>query len=215
MHPVIFHHPWVLDKDGEQWVPARPEDTDESTIDATNKDNSTDYHYRPPDRSSIIEERPLYLEMTYLDLEGNEEIKVGNSSYLSNARKNVSDPENTYCRAETYFRELKKLAPGEIYVSEVIGPYVGSPVIGTYSRSKAQKQGIAFAPEKAGYAGKENPEGIRFKGIIRWATPVMENGRISGSVTLTLDHTHIMEFTDHLVPTTERYSPISDAGSGN
>jgi signal transduction histidine kinase/DNA-binding response OmpR family regulator len=32
---------------------------------------------------------------------------------------------------------------------------------------------------------------------------------------LALDHTHLVEFTDHVVPTEERYSDISDAGSGN
>ncbi len=32
---------------------------------------------------------------------------------------------------------------------------------------------------------------------------------------MALDHTHIMEFTDHVVPTEERFSDISDAGSGN
>ncbi len=32
---------------------------------------------------------------------------------------------------------------------------------------------------------------------------------------MALDHTHIMEFTDHIIPTEERFSDISDAGSGN
>ena len=32
---------------------------------------------------------------------------------------------------------------------------------------------------------------------------------------MALDHTHIMEFTDHVVTTEERFSDISDAGSGN
>ena len=90
-----------------------------------------------------------------------------------------------------------------------------SHMIGAYSRERAQEKGIPFVPEQSGYAGKENPVGIRFQGLIRWATPVAKNGRVIGYVTLALDHTHIMEFTDHIVPTTERYSAISDAGSGN
>ena len=57
--------------------------------------------------------------------------------------------------------------------------------------------------------------GKRFQSIIRWATPVAKAGQTIGYVTLALDHTHIMEFTDHIVPTEERYSPISDAASGN
>ncbi|MCP4764533.1 MAG: hypothetical protein GY870_22345 [archaeon] len=32
---------------------------------------------------------------------------------------------------------------------------------------------------------------------------------------MTLDHTHIMEFTDHIIPTREIFTDISDAGSGN
>jgi len=53
------------------------------------------------------------------------------------------------------------------------------------------------------------------QGLVRWAIPLTQNGTITGYITLALDHTHIMEFTDHIVPTSERYSDISDAGSGN
>lgn len=214
--PVILHHPWVMDENGERWVPLNaPDTTNEAVITARNDDNRRDFHYRPPDRDAIIENRPLYLEMTFIDLDGNEVLKVGTSSQLSPTRKNVSNQANTYCRAETYFEALKQLEPGEIYVSEVIGPYVRGHMIGTYSRARAEKQGIDFAPEQSGYAGKENPEGIRFQGLVRWGTPVLKEDQIIGYVTLALDHTHIMEFTDHIIPTTERYSAISDAGSGN
>ena len=158
---------------------------------------------------------PLYLEMTFVDLQGNEKVKVTTSDLLSPELQNVADPANTYCKAERYFDDLKKLKPGEIYVSEVIGPHLKSPLIGAYTRKRAEEKGIEFKPEDAAYAGKENPVGKRFKGIIRWATPVERKGRIIGWVTLALDHTHVMEFTDHLVPTDERYSAISDAGSGN
>ena len=57
--------------------------------------------------------------------------------------------------------------------------------------------------------------GYVFRGLVRWGTPVVEDDRVIGYVTLALDHTHIMEYTDHIVPTAERYSAISDAGSGN
>jgi hypothetical protein len=97
----------------------------------------------------------------------------------------------------------------------VIGPYIPSPLDGPYTKKSAEARGIPFEPEQAGYAGKENPVGKRFEGIIRWATPVFRDGRRIGYLTLALDHTHVMEFTDHLVPTEERYSPISDAGTGN
>ena len=214
--PVVLHHPWVMDEGGEKWVPGEvPDTTNEPVIRANNDDNRRDFHYRPPDRDGIFENRPLYLEMTFIDPSGNEIVKVGTSPRLPATLRNVADPANTYCRAETYFEALKQLKPGEIYVSEVIGPYVKGHMIGTYNRVKAEKQGIDFAPERSGYAGKENPVGIRFQGLVRWGTPVVKDGRIVGYVTLALDHTHIMEFTDHIVPTAARYSAISDAGSGN
>ncbi|MBU1139382.1 MAG: HAMP domain-containing protein, partial [Proteobacteria bacterium] len=214
--PVILHHPWVMDEKGERWIPQTvPEINDEPMVKAWAEDNRNEFHYRPPDRDSIVENRPLYMEMTFVDLSGNEIVKVGTSKQLPSIRQNVADPANTYCRSETYFEALKQLKSGEIFVSEVIGPYVQGHMIGTYSRAKANENGIDFAPDQSGYAGKENPVGKRFQGLVRWATPVLEDDRIVGYVTLALDHTHIMEFTDHIVPTSERYSAISDAGSGN
>ncbi|BHH86180.1 response regulator [Desulforhopalus sp. 52FAK] len=214
--PVTLHHPWVMDEDGQSWIESPDGRLDnEPTISATNIDNSKEFHYRPPAQDNIFDSRPLFLEMTFIDLSGNEIIKASTSDILPPEKQNVSDPANTYCRSETYFNALKDLSPGEIYVSEVIGPYIKGHMIGTYSEAKAKAKGIEFKPELSGYAGKENPVGKRFQGLVRWGTPVVEEGRIVGYVTLALDHTHIMEFTDHLVPTAERYSPISDAGSGN
>jgi signal transduction histidine kinase/ActR/RegA family two-component response regulator/HAMP domain-containing protein len=214
--PVILHDEWVMDPEGQRWVPAKSADATQSqTVTAQNDDNRRDFHYRPPDREGIIKNRPMYLEMTLVDLSGQELLKVTTSDILPGDLRDVSRRENTYCRAETYFQSLKKLKPGEIYVSEVIGPYIGTHMIGTYNRKRADDMGIAFAPERSGYAGKENPVGKRFQGLVRWATPVVAGGKVVAYVTLALDHTHIMEFTDHVVPTEERYSPISDAGSGN
>jgi hypothetical protein len=45
--------------------------------------------------------------------------------------------------------------------------------------------------------------------------PVVKNGRITGYVTLALDHDHIRQFSDRLMPTEERYTPIADAIKGN
>ena len=216
LRPVTLHAPWTFDEQSDRWLPAQPDDAaDAPEVSATNDDNRRDFHYRAPDRGMMTENRPLYLEMTFVDLEGNEMVKVGTSDRLPKDRTNVADPMNTYCRAETYFSALQQLAPGDIYVSEMIGPYVKGHIIGTYNHQAAEKRGIPFEPEASGYAGKENPVGIRFQGLIRWATPVIEAGRTIGYVTLALDHTHLMEFTDHIVPTDARYSAISDAGSGN
>jgi len=215
MRVVQDHEPWVMNEAGNAWVPARSRPDDAVMVTAENSDNAKDFHYRPPSDPGIRVERSLYLEMTFIGLDGSEKVKITTSDVLSPERRNVSDPANTYCRAERYMSALRQLKPGEIYVSEVIGPYLKSPIIGPYTRVRAEEKGIPFKPEEAGYAGKENPVGRHFRGLIRWATPVVRKGGIVGWVTLALDHTHVMEFTDHLVPTDERYSPISDAGSGN
>ena len=110
---------------------------------------------------------------------------------------------------------MQKLKPGEIHVSEVIGAYVPTHVIGPYTPAALEKAGKPFKPEESAYAGTENPVGKRFRGIVRWATPVVKDGRITGYVTLALDHDHIRQFTDRLMPTDERVTPISDAIKGN
>ena len=153
--------------------------------------------------------------MTYVDLAGNEKIKITQGDLTDKALKNISERRNTFVRAETYFSELKKLKPGEIYVSDVIGAYVRTDLIGPYIPERLEKIGLPFAPEKAAYAGTENPVGKRFRGIVRWATPVVRDGQITGFVTLALDHDHIRQFTDRLMPTAERYTPIIDAIKGN
>jgi two-component system, sensor histidine kinase len=214
---VERHHGWVLAPDGSKWVPG-PEATpryDQPPAQPSLPDQARNFNYRHPDAVGRIEARPLFLEMTFVGLDGIERVKVTSSDHMNAALRDVSRRENTYLKAETYFPALQSLKPGEIYVSDVIGAYVGSPVIGPYTPAAAQKRGLTFAPEQAGYAGVENPVGKRFQGIIRWATPVVRDGKVTGWVTLALDHTHVMEFTDHILPTSDRYSPIPDATSGN
>jgi len=212
---IILHDPWKMNDKGDAWIPAKPLPVPDQSVAARNKDNELDFHYRGQEISGREKKIPLYLEITFVDLLGKEQIKVTSSEILPNSLKDISQKNQTFCKTETYFTELKKLKPGEIYVSEVIGSYVNSHVIGPYTREKASQMGIDFKPELSGYAGKENPVGKKFQGLVRWAMPVVDKGKIKGYVTLALDHTHLMEFTDHIVPTEERYSSISDAASGN
>ena len=212
--PVIYHRPWTMSEDGSSWQP--PQERNYSPlVTAVAQDNQKAFHARPPEMLGEKRLQPLFHEMTFIDLDGRELIKVSQTGLLPAELTDVSRQENTWCRAETYFAELQHLNQGDIYVSRVIGPYLGSPIIGPYTRERARELNLDFAPELAAYAGKENPVGKRFQGIIRWATPVFRDGNKVGYVTLALDHTHLMEFTDHLLPTDERYSAISDAGSGN
>ncbi len=212
---VVFHNPWNFNRQNNTWEPIPNNKKDLQKVEARNNDNSLDFHYRPPEKTGIVKSTPVYLEMTFIDLTGKEQIKITTSDLLPTGLKDVSDKNQTFCRAENYFIKLKELKPGQIYVSEVIGAYVKTDMIGPYTPERAKKLNIDFHPETSGYAGKENPVGKKFKGLIRWAIPITVNNRVQGYVTLALDHTHVMEFTDHVVPTEERYSPISDAGSGN
>ncbi|MDR3305912.1 MAG: response regulator [Clostridiales Family XIII bacterium] len=81
---------------------------------------------------------------------------------------------------------------------------------------KTKIEGLRFDPENEAYAGEENPIGKRFEGIVRWATPVTDDaGEIIGYVSFALNHDHIMEFTDHITPMSERYVELPNAFAGN
>ncbi len=212
--PVTDHRPWILNRNDTAWEPSHEADPGPVT-EARLADNVKEFHSRPPEPEGIVTERPLYLEMTFIGLDGKERFKAVTSKLVTPEPRDITRPENTWCKAERYFDEIKALGPHDIYVSEVVGAAVGTNIIGLYTPQRAKELDVPFEPEKAGYAGKENPVGRRFQGLVRWAAPVRRQGRLLGWVTLGLDHTHIMEFTDHLVPTEERYSPIADAASGN
>lgn len=176
------------------------------------KDNEKEFNYIDPidfKTKSI----PIYKEISFFDLQGNEKYKV---STINNQKVNVSDSKNTFIKAEKYFDEIQKLNKNEIYVSDVIGEYIGTKVIGLFTKEKAQKSGIEFEPEKYGYAGIENPLGKRFEGIIRFITPVYKNDEKIGYISLALDHKHLQEFTDTVNPTNSNLKQnITDASLGN
>ncbi len=212
---IYQHGKWRLADDGKSWVP-------EQTVTAETKpprpplpDNAKDFHARPPEYIGERQRRPLFVEITFVDLAGNEKIKVTRGDLTDKRRRNIADPTNTFIKAENYFAELGKLKPGEIHVSNVIGAYVATHAIGPYLPAALEKAGKPFAPEDSAYAGTENPVGRRFRGIVRWAMPVLRGGRIAGYVTLALDHDHIRQFSDRLMPTEERFTPIADAIKGN
>lgn len=206
---------WKLAADGQGWEPELKTEPPFELASSLNAENLQDFHSRPPEVVSRTTPSPLYFELTYLDLNGQELIKASKGQVLPKGLRNVADKANTWSKAETYFTALKSLKPGQIYVSEVIGPYVPSRVIGPVTPDNTKKAGLPFEPEKEAFAGQENPHGKSFQGIVRWATPVVKEGVITGYVTLALNHTHIRSFTDNLSPTPERYTAVPDASSGN
>ena len=212
------HGPYRLSEDRTEWVEADARTDHPDLVRAPLPDNSSNFHYRPQDRQAKRALMPLFLEITFVGIDGRERVKALSSTgrnRMSHELRDITRPENTYVRAERYWPALQALSPGEIYVSDVIGAQVQTDWIGAYTPDAATKHGKPFAPEQSGYAGLENPVGKRFEGIVRWATPVVRNGNIIGYVTLALDHAHLMAFTDHVRPTPNRRAPIADPASGN
>jgi signal transduction histidine kinase/CheY-like chemotaxis protein len=232
---------WDLTPDRKSWEAGDEKEPGRSGgISSNTENNDMDgFHYRKPGPFNY-NAVPLYDEITFIDLDGNEIVKVVSDSStkinypLNAAKRNVSFRENTYVKAETYFSKLQQLKPGEIYVSNVIGAYVGSNYIGMYvpdavaSAAQALGYDIEYDPENQAFAGNENPNGRRFEGIVRWASPVLDDaphgdaphgdahdGKITGYVTFALNHDHIMEFVDHITPMDDRYTELPSAYDGN
>ena len=176
------------------------------------KDNEREFNFQNPVNYKVSQ-IPIYKEISYFGLDGIEKYKI---SSINSEKLNVSKKSNTYVNSENYFDEIKNLKKDEIYVSDVIGEYVGSKVMGTFTKEKASKAGIEFEPENYGYAGIENPLGKRFEGIIRYITPVFKNAEKIGYISMALDHKHVREFTDSSNPTGNNVKQdISDARQGN
>jgi len=170
-----------------------------------NANNQMSWHHIPPSRRILVS-KPIYKEITFVDLKGMEKIKVREGK-VAKTLKNISIRENTYCKAEDYFEHVKQLKKNELYVSKVVGEYVRGWLY--------KEDGALKIKSESAYAGKENLTGKKFEGLVRWVTPVYRGGEKIGYLTLALDHTHIMEFSDHVVPIGGGFSAISDAGSGN
>ena len=195
----------------KQWTGHTEEAVSPLAQKATLKDNSIAFH-KIPRQITRKKNIPIYKEVSFYDPTGKELYKV---SSIDPALYDISDKYHTYLHAETYFDTAKKLKEGEIYVSHVIGTYLPSPVIGTFTPEKAKKANIPFEPQNYGYAGKENPVGKIFEGIVRFVTPVYREGSLKGYLTLALDHHHLMDMTDFVNPLSPDALKISDASNGN
>jgi signal transduction histidine kinase len=147
------------------------------------------------------EERPtirLYRELAFIGADGLERLRIVDG-VLSEELRNVTNPANTTYLTETYFSEARDLPEGRVYVSHVTGWHVGK---------QAQLAGVA-TPEEA-------IEGASYEGVIRFAQPVFsDDGQLKGVALLSLDHRHLMEFTQHIIPTDERFVVFPSYQSGN
>jgi len=100
-------------------------------------------------------------------------------------------------------------------IDEAASGVTAQEIIDRMDALKARISALVFDPTSVAFAGEENPIGQRFEGIVRWVTPVVRNGEITGYVSFALNHDHIMAFTDHITPMSERYTELSSAYEGN
>jgi len=231
---------WVPASDGQSWVPSNTSDMTATIGTSKNEQNNdtvngSTFNARAADGLEY-EAVPLYDEVTFIGLDGFEKLRISTTDhpasrksayadwFQSGVLRQVSDRANTFVKAESYWPTLEGLTGergSDIYVSDVIGAYVGSNFIGMYTEgnlaaaSETRGYDIPYTPETQAYAGKENPNGQRFEGIVRWATPVFVDGEKIGYVTLALSHDHIMSFVDHQTPMSERYTELPSAFEGN
>jgi hypothetical protein len=132
---------------------------------------------------------PLYTEISLIDKNGNERVKVFKGAIVPASKLvNVGTPANTTYRSENYFLKARALNKGEVYVSPVTGWSV--------NRTEFEK-------------------GKRFAGIVRFATPLFGQEGFAGVISLALDYRHLAGFTDHIIPT--QAAPVfeADAATGN
>ena len=140
----------------------------------------------------------LYKEITYIDPDGMERLRIVDG-VVSEDLRDVSNPANTTYLSEVYFKAARELQEGQIYVSHVTGWHV----------SKQAQLAGAPTPEEA-------IEGEEYEGVVRFAQPVFTADRqLKGIVVLSLDHRHLMEFTQHIAPTEERFVIFPSYQSGN
>ena len=209
---IIIEPKYTYDEKTSQWITKKTKNKKQNRTIVPPKENEKNFSFH--DTSLFPKKKiPIYKEITFIDLEG---MEIYKKSAINDKLLDVSVKQNTFISAEDYFSKIQTLNKGEIYVSNVIGLYVGTKILGEFTKDKAKKAGIEFEPKKYGYAGRENPVGRRFEGIVRFATAYYEDNEKKGYITIALDHRHIMEFSDYFDPVLKDLTKnISDASSGD
>ncbi|RNC67316.1 MAG: sensor histidine kinase [Desulfuromonadales bacterium] len=143
---------------------------------------------------------PRYSSLAVIDRTGHETFVIRNGKTVPKEElRDVSSPAGTEFLSEEYFSKVRDLKGGEIYVSRLTGFHV----------SKAEQLAGAQEPESA-FGGKE------YRGVIRFATPLFDaDGSFDGAVVLSLDHRHLMEFSQHISPGQNRLVVFPSYKSGN
>ncbi|PLX96497.1 MAG: histidine kinase [Desulfuromonas sp.] len=126
------------------------------------------------------EQALLYSELAFIDADGMERLRIVDGEVSADLRM-VADPAQTTYKTETYFDETARLETGDIWVTRLSGWYV--------SRSD-QFRDVETPPEAV--------LGTPYRGVIRFSTPLYREGAFQGIVVISLDHRHLVEFTQHI-----------------
>ncbi len=128
---------------------------------------------------------PRYSSLAIIDKDGREIYALNNGRQVAEKElRNVSLPGNTDYRSEQYFRIASTLNKRDIHVSHLTG----------FHLTKREQLGDSANPESA-VNGKD------YRGVIRFATPIFDGrGHFNGVAVLSLDHRHLMEFSQHIHP---------------
>ncbi len=148
----------------------------------------------------IRELLPLYRTISFIAKDGRERLVIRDGQFLEvRELRNVATPAGTEFKTEEYFRRIEALRKGEIYVSHLTGYHVS-------------KQ-----DQLAGATDPENAEGGKtYDGVIRFGTPLFDaQGHFNGMVVISLDHRHLMEFTQHVDPGKKFSTVFPSYKSGN
>lgn len=149
--------------------------------------------------SGIKKYKYLYKEISFIDNNGNEQIKIRDGSIVSpKGLKNVSLPENTLYKGEVYFIRAKLLSGDNIYVSHLNGFFVTPD---EQFRDSADIKDFKISKY--------------YDGVIRFVMPKYSGGKLKGYVVLALDHIHLMEFTQHILPNSKDKVVFPNYDSGD
>ncbi|HEY5974941.1 MAG TPA: cache domain-containing protein, partial [Geobacteraceae bacterium] len=143
---------------------------------------------------------PRYSSLTIIDRTAQETFSIRDGRLVPRSElRNVAEPQSTEFRSEDYFAQTRQLHKGEIYVSRLTGFHI----------TKEEQLAGASDPDSA-YDGQQ------YRGVIRFATPLTDrSGAFTGMVVLSLDHRHLMEFTQHIAPGKNLLSAFPSYKSGN
>ena len=148
----------------------------------------------PKEQREVV---PLYSELAFVDISGRERLRIVGGQ-VSHQLRDLTDPYQTTYPDEEYFQKASRLAPGEVWATRLYGWYV--------SRDE-QLQGAQTPLEAI--------EGRQYEGVVRFATPVYVDDKLQGIVVLSLDHRHLMTFTQHISPIDDEDTVFPSYESGN